>query len=239
MRFLDRLHMYHRVWRYRLVSERDELSFVLSRDLRGATVVDIGANRGIYSYWLHRKVGPQGRVIAFEPQPELAQWLTDFKRSFGLSQLEIVGQGLSSACGESTLVRPRQHWGAASLERTSAADCDVLHIPLTTLDHFFSDARYGPVRLIKCDVEGHEDSVFRGGARLLARDHPDLLFEYKDPLVSSGSTFPLLQELGYRGYFFFRRRLVPLSRYHELRPQIKHPYLNFVFMHQPNDARTD
>ena len=73
MRLFDRLHFLHRAWRYRLRAERDELAFVLSRDLRGATVLDIGANRGIYSYWMHRVVGATGQVIAFEPQPELVQ----------------------------------------------------------------------------------------------------------------------------------------------------------------------
>ena len=229
MKLWDRLHMYYRAWRYRLVTERDELAFVLSRDMRGATVVDIGANRGIYSYWMHRQVGDRGRVVAFEPQPELVAWLQDLKTSFHLSRLEIVGCGLSSSVGQRTLIRPRQHWGGASLEMPHAADRDAMEVPLTTLDDFFGDGSRRRVALIKCDVEGHEDAVFEGGRNLLARDRPDLLFEYKDAKVASGTTFALLQSLGYQGHFFFQRRLVPLARYAELRPQIPLPYLNFVF----------
>jgi len=111
-----------------------------------------------------------------------------------------------------------------------ADDRDAFDIPLTTLDDYFAERRGERVRLIKCDVEGHEDAVFQGGQRLLARDRPDLLFEYKDARVESGSTFALLHSLGYQGHFFFRRQLVPLSRYAELRAQIPEPYLNFVFM---------
>ena len=36
--------------------------------LKGATVLDIGANKGIYCFWMMRAVGPSGNVIAFEPQ---------------------------------------------------------------------------------------------------------------------------------------------------------------------------
>ena len=90
MRLFERLHMLHRAWRYRLRSERNEIAFLLSQDLRGATVLDIGAHRGSYTYWMHRKVGPQGSVIAFEPQPELVEFLSDLKSSFRMDRLTIV-----------------------------------------------------------------------------------------------------------------------------------------------------
>ena len=71
MNWFARLHFLHRAWRYRLRSEKFGVSFLLSRDLTGKTAVDIGANWGIYSYWMHGLVGAEGHVIAFEPQPEL------------------------------------------------------------------------------------------------------------------------------------------------------------------------
>jgi FkbM family methyltransferase len=36
----------------------------------GAVVVDVGANFGLHSLYLSRAVGPQGTVIAFEPDPD-------------------------------------------------------------------------------------------------------------------------------------------------------------------------
>jgi hypothetical protein len=42
---------------------------------RGTTVVDVGANVGYYTLLLADAVGPQGRVVAFEPNPPIAEKL--------------------------------------------------------------------------------------------------------------------------------------------------------------------
>ena len=44
-------------------------------ELRGATVLDIGANKGIYCFWLARAVRISGRVIAFTLK---SVWLAAF-----------------------------------------------------------------------------------------------------------------------------------------------------------------
>ena len=231
MRLSTRLHMLHRVWRYRLRSERNELAFVLGRDLDCATVLDVGANWGIYAYWLHKKVGPRGTVVAFEPQLELGRHLHDFKAAFGLKNLIIANVGLSSRNGSATLVRARGHWGGASLELPPREDTDCLTVELTTLDAYFAQRpELRPIRLIKCDVEGHEFDVFRGGEQVLRQDRPELLFECADRVVREGKLFGFLESLGYQGFYFFRRRLTPVTTYAALRHAIDRPYLNYVFV---------
>ena len=230
MTLFERLHMLHRAWRYRLRSEKEEISFLLSRGLCGATVIDIGANRGVYSYWMHKKVGPRGRVFAFEPQPELNKHLNDLKSTFRLDRLTIVEAGLSSSSGERRLIRPRQHWGGASLDLEPNPDADCLRIATTTLDEYFSDSPARPLRFIKCDVEGHEYDVFLGGRRVLREDHPELLFECHDGEARNGELFSYLNDLGYDGFFFVHNKLTPISQYNRLRKGIPKPYLNYVFL---------
>jgi hypothetical protein len=41
--------------------------------MQGDVVWDIGANEGFYTELFCRWVGPQGRVVAFEPNPEAMQ----------------------------------------------------------------------------------------------------------------------------------------------------------------------
>src|SRR5947207_14594833 len=48
-------------------AERDLLRKIL---FKGAVVVDVGANIGIYSRFLSRYVGPKGVVHSFEPSPD-------------------------------------------------------------------------------------------------------------------------------------------------------------------------
>jgi FkbM family methyltransferase len=240
MRLWDRLHAYHRFWRFRLHVERQEIALLLAGNYRGATVLDVGANRGAYSYWMHRAVAPAGRVVAFEPQPELASYLGELKNAFKLRQLSIVGSAVSDKSGERSLVRPRKHWGASSFHLDpNQPDCDVLRVPVTTLDEHFAQHDGPPVRFIKCDVQDHEPFVFRGAKNLLTKHRPTLLFEQIDKCVRTGEAASFLAELGYSGYFFYQRQLVSVCELPRLRPLIPAPHLNYVYRFegkQPHQA---
>lgn len=234
MNAIERLHFLHRAWRYRLRTERFGLSFLRRHDLRGRTAVDIGANLGIISYWMHRAVGPAGQVIAFEPQPELVERLADLRRAFGLSRLAVVGCGLSSEAGELILRRPHGHWGGASFQPADAGDArdaDFLRVPVTTLDRAFADHPARPVAFIKCDVEGHEAAVFRGGRTLLAEDRPDLLVEclsISDPACELPA---VLTEVGYEGFCFAGKGFAPIARAADLRAEMQlRSRTDFVFV---------
>lgn len=238
MRFWDRLHAYHRFWRYRLRTERREIALMLSQDFGDSTVLDVGANRGAYSYWMHQSVGPRGNVVAFEPQPELSQYLAEVKKSFKLPQLTIANTALSDRPGTLSLVRPKTHWGGSSFHLDpSEPDCDVLEVPVTTLDQYVSNHDLPPVRFIKCDVQDHEAQVFRGATSTLLRDRPLLLIEQTEPCMQDGSLGEHLSELGYRGYFFYRDELVSVAALPKLRDQIKAPFLNYVYRVECSGSR--
>jgi FkbM family methyltransferase len=227
--FVDYFHFLHRAWRYRLRTERDEIRFLLSQDLGGKLAVDIGANRGIYSYWMHQKVGESGTVISFEPQPEMVDALHKLQGSFRLTGMKIVHSGLSSEPGELQLVRKPDHWGGASFERQPTGDEESMTVPVTTLDLYREQHLDRPIAFIKCDVEGHEHAVFKGAERVLREDRPTLLFEcHEDQLADSGFIDWLIS-LGYSGQFFMNGELKPFEDLQKLRSQIDKPYLNYVF----------
>ncbi len=228
MHIFERAHAYHRVWRYRLRTERQEIAYLLSRDLHGATVADIGANRGIYSYWMHKAVAPDGNVVAFEPQPELAAYLRELKVALGLNRLTVVETALSSSTGERRLVRPRIHWGAGSLELEPGSGMDALTVATTTLDEYFLRSPLRPLRFVKADIQGHEHACFVGGERLLREDRPTILCESEDYELERVRSY--LTSLDYEGFFFRRGRLVAIAELERLRSTIPAPYLNYVFL---------
>ena len=45
-------------------------------------MLDIGANRGIYSIYMSHSAGINGKVIAFEAQPELKEYLLNLPKQF-------------------------------------------------------------------------------------------------------------------------------------------------------------
>ena len=72
------------------------------------------------------------------------------------------------------------------------------------------------IDLIKCDVEGHELEVFRGGEGLLKSQAPILMVEIEQRHLRSHSVrdvFDYLERLGYRGSFFLKGKRQPIERF--------------------------
>ncbi len=230
-------HFLHRAWRYRLRTERDELAYLRSLDLAGRTLVDIGAHRGLYTYWMSKAAGPRGRVVSFEPQPEMLEAFRAFQQSFHwIRTITLVDAGLSDTPGKATLRRVGDHTGGASLEPDAASGApDVVahEVRVTTLDAYFFDEApvpaEQPVAFIKCDVEGHEQAVFRGGERLLREHRPRILMECHDRHATPDGVFGDLEALGYRGWFLHAGGREPLETLARRRAEIDRPYLNYVF----------
>lgn len=199
----EKWHMRYRCWRYRFKSEVPSISLVRSAALRGRTLLDIGANHGIYSIYMSRAAGPAGRVIAFEPQPELKPHLDAVRASFGLANLTIENVGLSSVTGQVLMRRPKVGAGGASLHLDPSGNWQELTVPVLRLDDYLAQTPAGPIHLIKCDVESHELEVFRGAEQTLRRDLPALIFECNHALAGEGTLFGYLADLGYDGHFYF------------------------------------
>ena len=197
--------MRHRFARYRYKSEVPDIRYVLESDLEGKTILDIGANKGIYCYYMSRKAGPKGKVYAFEAQPELGEHLQAVKESFNLNNLIIVNEGLSSEPGFLKMGRPKVGSGGASFHYQPDGDLEEIDVPVITLDDYFDTKTDETIDFIKCDVEGHEFKVLKGAEMVLRRDSPTILLECADKEAREGKLFGLLRRLGYSGFFYFVR----------------------------------
>ncbi len=196
-----RLHMIHRFWRFRLRKERLELACIRRLDLTGATVFDVGANKGVYCYWLSRAVGRQGRVFAFEPQPELQPHLAKVKNDFRLDNVRIVAMALSDAPGEAALFRDYSGAGHASFEDTGKRS-ETVGVLKTTMDSFANEHDLDDIAFMKLDVEGHELNALKGGEGLLRRSRPLLLLECHRNKAEGGELFGFLKGIEYDGFLF-------------------------------------
>jgi FkbM family methyltransferase len=187
---------------------------------------------------MRRAVGASGAVIAFEPQPELASYLRQCVRDLSWENVEVVEKALSSGPGRRVLWRPTDvpspaaSLGAASLP----PDPHGREVEVETLDRALEalEARR-PVRLVKCDVEGHELEVFLGARDVLFKDRPRILVECEArhaPARRVEDVFAHLEVLGYRGSFFWRGERLDVARFDARLHQVegRRPYANnFVF----------
>jgi FkbM family methyltransferase len=168
--------------------ERDEQA-VMRRSIRSGDVAfDIGANFGLHTVLLSRLVGPGGRVVAFEANPELIPMLE--RTIEGLGNVTLYSCALSDRSSDSVLFVPDDHsmgslvdwttkepvtWGQRlfRLGRPHTVSCRQ-----RPLDEIVGVDALPPPAFVKCDVEGAELMVFKGGQRTLDRpDAPVILFE--------------------------------------------------------------
>ena len=228
-----KLRYLYRAYRYRYRVDTAELRFLRVSLRPGQVAVDIGCHKGAYTYWMRRRVGTAGKVLAFEPQPRQVAYLRTAFSSLPFENVVLVPVALSDKVGRARLHVPTgagmTH--AASLEQIGAANrvepnpprlggctperSSMLEVDVTTLDAFFADEPRGPA-FLKIDVEGHELSVLRGGRDTLERYRPTLLVECEARHRPDGDIRPIfdfLGALGYEGTFFQNGNRRPLPEF--------------------------
>ena len=202
----DYVKLVIRAWRYRLRSERPEIRFLLNQLQLGQTVIDIGAHKGAYTYWMSQRVGSSGQVIAFEPQPELNQNLSKLTGLFPHNNIQTESFALSSIRGEAILSVPGDTPSpSASLVKNTNHNGSGIAVQTITLDEYVTDNNLSSIHLIKCDVEGSELEVFQGGCDTLKQFKPVLMFEcearHNGP-ENVVAVFDYLFSLNYKGCFY-------------------------------------
>lgn len=217
----EKLSFIYRAWKQRFRYDPDEINYIAAHVKKGDVVIDLGAHKGVFLYWLRKFVGRAGQVYGFEPQPSLATYLKKMVTQLKYNNTTIEWMGVSSRQGEMDLIVPEPEGkisqGASfEMSKKDATAYHTIKVQVDTLDNYFNDPAKKPVKFIKCDVEGHELEVFRGGINLLKKDMPTLLFECEARHMKNGSVFDVfsfLKDLGYKGYFFLKGKVTPLAQF--------------------------
>jgi FkbM family methyltransferase len=172
----------------------------------GDTVIDIGANFGWFTSLLSRRVGPTGQVHAFEPLPSTHDVLRQTLERNGCRNVRPNAMALSDAPGELTMhYFPDQPHGNASLYAHEGWRAVTATVPVTTLDRYAVEAGILRCTVIKCDAEGAELNILRGGRTLLERDTPAIAIELNTETSHRAGyeACDLLTEIAARGDYTF------------------------------------
>jgi FkbM family methyltransferase len=164
--------------------------------VEGDTVYDIGANLGYVSLSLAKQVGPNGRVIAFEPVPRNIELLRRNIELNGLRNISMLEFAASDKSGEA-VIRLAENLATASMvwHRNNPAATE-LSIKTVAVDDLVAAGDLAYPAFVKIDVEGAEGPVLLGMRLTLAVSKPVLFVECSD--ASRESAWNLLRELGYR-----------------------------------------
>lgn len=160
----------------------------------GETWLDIGAHYGYTAIALAERVGPTGRVFAFEPTLETAGKLSQTRSINRLEWLVVVPLGLTSTAGIHVLQVPMVR-GMAEYGDPGDFQTQVCFVQF---DEVWASLSKDAPRIdgVKIDVQGAEYEVVVGMKRYLAAYLPTLIVEFHAGVDRAQFT-RLLESLGY------------------------------------------
>ena len=217
--------------------EPQELTIIESLAKFCHVVFDIGANVGWYTLHLAqllRETG--GKVYAIEPVPQTFAELTRNIQLNGYSDMvHPFNLALGDSDGIAKLYIPSYSGSAAASQRQLLPDdtYQTIECQVVTLDAFVSEHQIDQLDLIKCDVEGAELFVVRGGLNTIELHKPIIMLEMLRKWARAFAYHPndiisLLRGYGYRCWSYEGQRFKEMVEMDEDCIQT-----NFFFLHKP------
>ncbi|GAB3357559.1 MULTISPECIES: FkbM family methyltransferase [Giesbergeria] len=141
------------------------------------TILDVGANIGLYAIRFAKRLA-QAHIYAFEPMPTSYAFLQRNVAANQVgSQISCFNYGLSDSSGTVNFyISPAASTNASLLNVADAQDAQQVVGLTLTLDQWTANQKVAP-DFIKCDVEGAELLVFRGGCSTLTQYQPMVFAE--------------------------------------------------------------
>lgn len=190
------------------VYEREEIDFFCRHVEAGTTFVDVGANVGLYSALAARRLGPQGRILAIEPDPDALPWLERTLAANGgpeAPRIDVFAGAAADAPGALTLHRNPDNRGDNRIYADPLCAAPVT-VAADTLDALAAAHGIEAVHLLKIDVQGAEPRVVAGARDLLRRSADCVLvseFWPEGMRACGGDPAAYLQSLDDHGFRLF------------------------------------
>lgn len=187
--------------------------FLVGRVEPGDAVVDGGANVGLITAALAKRVGPSGTVVAVEAAEGTRALLRRNLELNAFANVTVVAAALMDRAGSVEFIEEAEGSGTAGVAVGPTRPTRTVRA--TTLDDEIADQ---PVRLLKLDIEGAELLALRGADRLLTNQRPELVLEVEPEHLarfghSVGELRDLLLDYGYHaeGLAMTGRGLTPVA----------------------------
>jgi FkbM family methyltransferase len=185
--------------------------FLLSHVIRpGMIFVDAGANMGLYTLFVARKIGEHGTVLAIEPSTRECERLLRNVAINSLSNIRLFRNAVSDSCSDVDLLIAEDKWSGHNTLGAFAYDTPLAikeTVRACRLDDIVSREGLSRVDIIKLDIEGAELRALKGASEILERFRPLLLLELADRALchqggSSSQIWDFCRQKGYRIFAF-------------------------------------
>ena len=189
------------------LAEPRERRFLQEQVEPGMVVFDVGANVGFYTLLLADRVGPAGRVHAFEPDPLSFEILK--RRAAGLANIVLNQTALGDRAGTITLYTNRSNRADNRVHPSLGAEAaEAVEVLLTPLDDYCAAHGIDRLDAVKMDIQGAEVAALEGFRKTIDRLKPRwMLIELSPEHLRGAGTTPeafwgILGELGYEPWGF-------------------------------------
>jgi len=164
-------------------SEKADLELFLKLAENSNTIIDIGANTGVYSV-LASKANPHSKIFSFEPYNSNAERMQLNLDLNSVTNVAIINSALGDSNGEIEIAVPENK----SISDVSSVNKEfsktfypglewgTQKVKIQKLDSF-ADENNLTIDLIKCDVETYEMAVFNGMEKIMEIQKPTIIFE--------------------------------------------------------------
>jgi FkbM family methyltransferase len=156
------------------------------------TVLDIGANIGVYTLSAARKAGPKGRVFAVEPVAKNVQSLCAGVLGNGFRNVSILPVAASAETGVVPLLRHMNSSNGIVDTHVDGLMVDSF-VPSQPID--FLLAGVDSLDVIKIDIEGHEPVAWPSIEVLVRKHRPVVFTEFNPAAIRNHSRVPPEQYL--------------------------------------------
>ncbi|MGB0562858.1 MAG: FkbM family methyltransferase [Spirulinaceae cyanobacterium] len=186
--------------------EWQDLCFLATLLKPGDCFIDVGANIGLWTLVAAAAVQAQGRVYAFEPNPQtFGKLQNNLDRNGVTGWVQAFPQAIADQPQTLNFICESEH----NLSRLAARDepGKTLAIAAVNLDHLYNQQPALPtVTGIKLDTEGSELAALQGAQQILAASAPWLIVEFNTTLLPSQTlaNWEVYQFLTAQGYHAFR-----------------------------------
>jgi FkbM family methyltransferase len=210
--------------------EKEELKIILELIKDCSCVFDIGANIGWYSINVAKRKKDVS-IYSFEPIPKTYSYLVKNLENNNACNVQPFNFGFSDEEKEVVFYYyPEGSGNASSSDLTGRKDVERITCKVNTIDNFVS-ANGLHLDFIKCDVEGAELFVFKGGINAIKNDKPIIFTEMLRKWSSKFNYHPneiiqLLTGVGYGCYVINNGYLVEFHKMNDTTAET-----NFLFLH--------